>query len=188
MSSWGIHHLDIAQWGNGADGTAPSTIEGQGEFPGQGVFDAILRWRVRFEYSHATRMTFVSDGALGFQHGIRFIGEEGWVHVKRGVIEVSKEQLLRDPQNKYGSMPIKLPVSNRHTYNFVDAVKNGVRAICDIEAAVRSDTLCRLALIAVKQGRTLRWDPQAEQFPGDDAANSLLRQRPSRGDWRLPEV
>ena len=60
------------------------------------------------------------------------------------------------------------------------------RAICDIEAAVRSDTLCQLALIAVKQGRKLAWDPQAERFPNDDAANALLQPRPFRGDWKLP--
>ncbi|MGO8745277.1 MAG: hypothetical protein ACLQNE_04745 [Thermoguttaceae bacterium] len=85
-------------------------------------------------------------------------------------------------------MPVKLPVSNRHTYNFAEAVKNGARAICDIETAVRSDTLCQLALIAVKQGRKLRWDPQAERFPDDDAANAMLRPRAFRGDWKLAEV
>ena len=39
ISCWGIHHLDIAQWGNGADATGPSRIEGTGprspaSFPG----------------------------------------------------------------------------------------------------------------------------------------------------------
>ena len=70
----------------------------------------------------------------------------------------------------------------------MDAVQKGSRAICDIETAVRSDTLCQIALIAVKQGRKLRWDPQAEQFPGDDEANRLLATRPLRGPWKLPEV
>jgi predicted dehydrogenase len=188
ISCWGIHHLDIAQWGNGCDATGPATIEGTGEFPKEGGFDAIRTWRVRFEYANAAPMTFVSEGTPGFQHGIRFIGEAGWVHVKRGTIDASNEQLLRDPQNKCGAMPVKLPVSNRHTYNFVDAVKNGTRAICDIETAVRSDSLCQLALISVKQGRKLRWNPQAEQFADDDAANALLRLRPFRGDWKLPTV
>ena len=188
ISCWGIHHLDIAQWGNGTDDTGPSTIEGEGVFPKEGGFDAILRWKVRFEYAHAAPMTFVSEGTPGFEHGIRFIGDSACVHVKRGVIQASDERLLRDPQNKYDSMPIKLPVSNRHTYNVVDAVKKGTRAICDIETAVRSDTLCQLALIAVRQGRQLRWDPKAEQFLGDDAANAMLHPRPFRGEWKLPVV
>ena len=120
--------------------------------------------------------------------GIRFVGDLGWVHVKRGLIEASDEPLLRDPQNKYDTMPIQLPISNHHTDNFVEAIKSGKRAICDIETAVHSDLLCQLALIAVKQGRKLRWDQQAEHFPADDAANAMLRQRPFRGDWKLPEA
>jgi predicted dehydrogenase len=188
ISCWGIHHLDIAQWGNGADATGPRTIEGQGEFPKAGGFDAVLRWKVRFEYAQAAPMTFVSDGTPGFEHGITFVGDAGWVHVHRGLIRASDDRILRDPQNKYDTMPVKLPVSNRHTYNFVEAVKNGSRAICDIETAVRSDTLCQLALIAVKQGRKLRWDPQAERFPDDDAADAMLCPRAFRGDWKLAEV
>lgn len=126
ISCWGIHHLDIAQWGNGTD--------------------------------------------------------------NRGVIEASDERLLRDPQNKHDTMPIKLPVSNRHTYDFVDAIRSGTRAICDIETAVRSDTLCQLALIAVKQGRKLQWDPKVECFVDDDAATKMLQPRAFRGPWRLPDV
>jgi predicted dehydrogenase len=188
ISCWGIHHLDIAQWGNGADDTGPSTIEGEGEFPKEGGFDAILRWRVRFEYAQAAPITFVSEGTPGFEHGVRFLGDSAWVHVKRGLIEASDEQLLRDPKNKYDTMPVTLPISKNHTENFVEAIKSGKRAICDIETAVHSDLLCQLALIAVKQGRKLQWDPKAEQFPAEDAANSMLRQRPFRGDWKLAAV
>jgi predicted dehydrogenase len=188
ISCWGIHHLDIAQWGNGTDDTGPSTIEGEGEFPKQGGFDAIVRWKVRFEFARATPVAFVSDGTPGFHHGIRFVGQSAWVHVERGRIEASDERVLRDPQNKYDSMPVKLPVSNRHTYNFVAAIKSGARAICDIETAVRSDTLCQLALIAVKQGRKLQWDPQAERFLNDDAAAAMLQPRAFRGAWKLPEA
>jgi predicted dehydrogenase len=188
ISCWGIHHLDIAQWGNGTDATGPSLIEGTGEFPKEGGFDSIKKWKVRYEFANATPMTFVSEGTEGFEHGIRFIGESGWVHVKRGDIKAANETFLRDPQNKYDTMPIKLPISNNHTRNFLDAIKNGARAICDIETAVRSDTLCQLALIAVKQARKLRWDPQAGRFENDDAANAMLQPRIFRDGWKLPEV
>jgi predicted dehydrogenase len=189
ISCWGIHHLDIAQWGNGTDDTGPATIEGEGSFPKQGGFDAIVRWKVRFEYAHAAPVTFVSDGTPGYSScGVRFIGQSGWVDVKRGLIAASDERLLRDPQNKYDTMPIRLPVSNRHSYNFVEAIRSGSRAICDIETAVRSDTLCQLALIAVKQRRKLQWDPKAERFLDDDAAAAMLRPRAFRGPWRLADV
>ncbi len=187
ISCWGIHHLDIAQWGNGTDGTGPCRVEGAGDFPKEGGFDAIQRWKVRFEYADATPVTFVSDGTPGFQHGVRFIGESGWVHVRRGAIKAFDDGFLRDPQNKYDTMPVKLPVSNHHTRNFLDAIKNGSRTICDIETAVRSDTLCQTALIAVRLGRRLTWDPQTERFAADDAANKMLQSRPFRGQWVLPQ-
>ena len=188
ISCWGIHHLDIAQWGNGTDGTGPSTIEGTGTFPKEGAFDAIERWKVRFEYANAAPVTFVCDGTPGFEHGIRFIGESGWVHCQRGGIRASDDALLKDPQNKTGQMPVCLPVSKDHGRNFVEAIKNGRRAICDVGTAVHSDLLCQLALISVKQGRKLKWDPKAERFVNDAAADAMLQPRIFRDDWKLPEV
>jgi hypothetical protein len=94
---------------------------------------------------------------------------------------------LRDPANKDGAMPLKLPRSTDHTRNFVDAIKSGTRAICDIETAVRSDTLCQLAGIALKAKRKLAWDPRTETSGSDTEANALLKPRPFRGEWRLPE-
>lgn len=188
ISCWGIHHLDIAQWGNGTDGTGPCTVEGTGAAPKEGAFDVLQHWKVRFEYANATPITFVSDGTPGFQHGVRFIGESGWVHCARGSIKAFNDTFLKEPQNKYDQMPITLPISNNHTGNFIDAIRNGKKAICDIETAVRSDTLCQLALIAVKQGRKLNWDPKAESFINDEAANAMLQPRPFRGDWKLQTI
>ena len=51
-----------------------------------------------------------------------------------------------------------------------------------------SDTLCLLALISVKAGRKLTWDPQAERFVNDNSANIMLQPRPCRGDWKLPSI
>ncbi len=188
ISCWGIHHLDIAQWGNGADATGPSRIRGQGTFAPAGDHDAIQTWRVRYEFDGRPPIEFASEGKPGFKHGIKFVGETGWVHVDRGAITASDETLLRDPQSKVGAMALKLPVSTQHTRDFLDAIRRRGRAICDVEAALRGDTLCQLGLIAIKTGRALRWDPAAEQIVGDDGAAALLAPRPFRGEWRLPTV
>jgi predicted dehydrogenase len=188
IACWGIHHLDIAQWGNGTDATGPVSVQGEGEFPKSGSCDAILRWKVRYEYAQAAPVTFVNDGTPDFEHGIRFIGDAAWVHVRRGDIKASGDALLTDPQNQCGAMPIRLPVSTHQVRNFLDAIKNRIRPICDIETAVRSDTLCQLGSIAVKQGRKLQWNPKKEEFVNDAAANAQLQPRPFRGDWKLPQV
>lgn len=189
ISCWGIHHMDIANWGNGTDTTGPVSIEGQGMYPEKGGgCDAVLGWKLRYEFANAAPITFVNEGNEGIKHGTRFIGERGWVHVLRGSIRASDEAILRDPANKDGTMPIKLPVSIEHTRNFVDAVKAGGRAICDIETSVRSDMLSQLASIALKTGRKLAWDPGAETFGKDAEAEGMLSARAFRGEWRLPEV
>jgi hypothetical protein len=100
----------------------------------------------------------------------------------------SDESILRDPQNKVGTMPVKLPESLEHTRNFLDAIQGKAKAVCDIETAVRSDTLCQLASMVLKAGRKLTWDPAVENFGSDQAANALLAHRTMRGDWRLPEL
>lgn len=187
ISCWGIHHLDIAQWGNGTDATGPCSVKGTAQFPREGTCDAILSWKVHFEYAGAAPVTFVNNGS-GIDFGIRFIGDSGWIHVNRGSLRAHDEKFLRDPQNKPEKLTVKLPVSREHTRNFVDAVKKGGRAICDIETALRSETLCQIASIAVKQGRKLQWDPQAEQFVKDDTANRMLQPRPMRGPWKLAVV
>ena len=85
-------------------------------------------------------------------------------------------------------MPVKLPVSTHHSENFVDAIRDGSPTISDVETSMRSDTLCQIALIAVKLGRKLQWNPKVEQFVNDDEANRLLQPRAFRGDWKLPTV
>lgn len=188
LTCWGIHHLDIAQWGNGTDATGPRLVRGTGEFAREGDHDAIQKWHLRYEYDGAAPIVFAHEGAEGFTHGIKFIGESGWVHVRRGTITASDDHVLRDPQNKYDTMPVRLPISTSHTRNFIDAVLQKRRALCDVDAALRSDTLCQLGLLAVKLGRELKWDPQAERFIGDDTSNMLLQPRAMRGEWELPSV
>ncbi len=188
ISCWGIHHLDIAQWGNGTDDTGPTSIEGTATYPTGGSCDAVLTWKVRMEYAKAAPITFATQGTEGIAHGVKFIGENHWVHVVREKIWASDDSVLHDPQNAMGTMPIKLPVSKSHTANFIEAVKTGKRAICDIETSVRSDMLPQLTAMALKAKRKLTWDPGAENFGSDQEANTLLAHRPFRGDWVLPPV
>lgn len=186
---WGVHHLDIAQWGNGTDATGPRKIKGTGKFPPKGgAFDTILDWDVRFEFDGATPVRFLSSGMPNSGLGVKFVGESGSLFVDRGRIFPSDEKILRDPQNAVGTMPIKLTVSDNHIRNFLDAVKTGGRTICDVETAMRSDTLCLLALAAVTLGRELHWDPKAERFINDEAADAMMKARPFRGDWKLPTI
>ncbi|HNT90041.1 MAG TPA: Gfo/Idh/MocA family oxidoreductase, partial [Candidatus Hydrogenedentes bacterium] len=46
ISGWGIHHIDIAQWGNDTDHTGPVELIGGGVFPKDGMCDCALKWNI----------------------------------------------------------------------------------------------------------------------------------------------
>jgi hypothetical protein len=56
-----------------------------------------------------------------------------------------------------------------------------------VDIGHRVSTVCHLANIAIKVGRKLEWDPEKEEFIGDDSANAMLS-RSMRAPWKLPAV
>lgn len=194
--AWGIHHVDIAQWGNGTDDTGPLEIEGTGVIPRDGLCDAPLTWRVEHLYANGVTMIHMdslhtaaefpqfAQAAPSLQIpgcGILFIGSDGWVMVSRGGIDARPKTLL---QETFDSGEVRLPVSNDHKRNFLECVRTRGKTICPVDTAVRSDTICHLDDLAIRLGRKLHWDPQKELFLGDDQANRMLR-RPMRSPWKL---
>ncbi len=71
--------------------------------------------------------------------------------------------------------------------DFIRAIESGTRPACDIEHGYRATNMCLLAMIALKTGRTLHWDSQAETIAGDVEAATMMR-RPYRTPWVYPEV
>ncbi len=181
VAGWGIHHVDIAQWGNGSELSGPVEVEGSGVFPANdGLCDNALCWNVTLTYANGVRLFFTSDG-FGQDHGIKFEGTDGWVHVDRGGIRAQPAELLAV---QFGPSDVRLPVSLNHQQNLLDCVKTRRATVCPIDVAVRSDTVCHLSDIAMRLGRKLRWDPAKEEFVGDAEANARLW-RPMRSPWHL---
>jgi hypothetical protein len=77
-----------------------------------------------------------------------------------------------------------LPDPEPQTTDFAEAVRTRRRFALNERNAHRSCTLVNLGKIAVQLGRTLRYDPEREIFPGDEAANRLIDQ-PMRAPWHL---
>ena len=63
-------------------------------------------------------------------------------------------------------------------------MKTRKQPLCSLEDGHRSTTFAHLANIALALGRDLRWDPDAERFRDDDAANELLHYQ-YREPWTL---
>jgi predicted dehydrogenase len=94
IQSWGIHHIDIAHWGCPEFGRGRVTVEGEAQFPTDGLADVSYAWRVKYTSDTGLTIDYKNDETPGFEHGVRFIGDEGWVHVTRGGMDANPKSLL----------------------------------------------------------------------------------------------
>ncbi len=69
--------------------------------------------------------------------------------------------------------------------DLLSAIASRGRPVADIAEGYISTASCILANMSMQLGRSLAWDAQAGQVPGDDEANRLLS-RPYRGPWIHP--
>ncbi|MCX8036311.1 MAG: Gfo/Idh/MocA family oxidoreductase [Candidatus Sumerlaeia bacterium] len=176
IAGWGIHHVDIAQWGNNTDHTGPIDYEGTGDFPPKGeLTDTPTRWLVNCLYANGVKLIYADEKQV--RHGVTFEGTDGWVFVDRQRIEAKPESLLKwEP----GPSDIHLYKSDNHYRNFLDCIQSRKETICPVETAQRSDTICQLSDITIRLKRRIRWDPEKEQILDDPEANEWLS-KPKRG-------
>ena len=168
IAGYGVHDLDIAHWGMGMERSGPVWIEGRAEYPRQGLFDTPLTFQIEFRYPNGVTLEMTDTGHN--RHGVRFVGEEGWIFT-RGGIEASPERLLRE---RLGPGDARLYAAPNHAQNFIDCVRSRRETITPPEIAHRATSAALLAGIACRLGRPLRWDADAEQITGDDEANGWL--------------
>jgi predicted dehydrogenase len=179
ITGWGAHHNDIAQWGMGTEYTGPVEIQGQAEYPKDGLWDVHGDFSIEYTYANGVKV-ICADNKKNKQ-GILFEGDEGWVYVMRGKIDAQPKSLLT---STIGPDEIHLYKSNNHKGNWLECIKSRAETIAPVEIGHRSCTVCLLGEIAMRLGRKLKWDPDTEQFIGDDQANRMLW-RPMRSPWRL---
>jgi predicted dehydrogenase len=176
VTNWGAHYLDIAQWGLGMDDSGPVEITGHGEFPTSGLFTTATKVDFRCTYADGVELTCMTGG-----QGVRFEGTDGWVFVNREIIEAGPASLV---QERIGPDEIHLYESRDHKQNFLDCIRTRRKPVAAVEIGHRSATLCHLGNIAMLRDCTLKWDPEREEFTGDDAANRM-RNRAMRLPWTL---
>jgi len=188
MTDWGAHHNDICQWGLGTDPTGPVWVDGtRAQWHMSGPYTVPSHFDVHYKYADGTELWCHTDkqrydDGTEFGNGIKFTGTDGWVFVCRGgrlesSIPNAKEMDL-------GPDAVRLYESNSHHENFLNCMQTRKRCICDVEIGHRSVSICHIGNISMRLGRPLEWDPDKEEFIGDDAANRLVS-KPMRGPWHL---
>jgi predicted dehydrogenase len=177
VTDWGAHHIDIAHWGLGLEETGPIEVEGVGEFPADGLWDAATNYRFVCKYDTGVELIATNK----FENGIKWEGEHGWVFVNRGRIDAEPKSLLDEV---IGPNEIHLLESPGHHRNFLDCVKSRRDPIAPIEQAHRTITVAHLGNIAMMLGRKVRWNPDTERFIDDPEADRM-RDRAMREPWQL---
>jgi hypothetical protein len=69
--------------------------------------------------------------------------------------------------------------------NLLSCIATREKPVADIEQGHISSASCILANVAMRLGRSLKWDPATHTVIGDDEANKALA-RPYRAPWVHP--
>jgi len=178
VTDWGAHHIDIAHWGLGLTHTGPISVEGKGEFPKDGLWNAAIHYR--FAAKYATGVEIVCTDA--FENGVKWEGEDGWVFVSRSRIDAEPKWLLEET---FGPNEVHLlRPEGGHRRNFIDCVRSRRAPIAPIEEAHRTITVAHLGNIAMQLERGVKWSPDTERFV-DDPEAERMRDRAMREPWTL---
>jgi predicted dehydrogenase len=179
IGSWGVHHVDIAQWGAPSLARGCIQVEGTAKIPTDGLGNTSTSWRGKFTTPEGLVFSF-SDNRHHKQ-GCRFIGDGGYVHVNRGGIRAEPSSLLKvaiKPDEEH------LYVSRSHHGNFLECIRTRRDPVAPVEAGHAATTLTIIGDLATRAGRKLTWDWEAERFVGDDGTSRFLS-RPMRSPWCL---
>jgi hypothetical protein len=166
-------------------------IETTARFPQvENGYDVAIDFDVRLTYADGTIMEIKDTD----RNGILFEGTEGRLFVNRGVVsgkpveDLESSPFPRDQFKLYGfdnhSRPEragKLDAIINHMGNFYDCVVSRKQPLADVASQHRSVSVCHIANISMRLGRSLEWNPAQERFVGDDEANRWLTRERRKG-------
>lgn len=182
------HSADVIQYALGVERSGPVEIlhPSGGQYPtltykyaSGTLLHLVDHWGIVKDVYRAVPPTARLAGNFG---GV-FVGERGWLTsmTTGGPVAGGPESLFEELQ-----LPTREPApgANNHHQNWSECMRTRQAPSSDEEIGHRSASLGHLAIIAYKLQRSLKWDPQKEEFVGDEEANRL-RSRAMREPWRV---
>ena len=190
VTSYQSHAADVIQYAIGMETSGPVEIihPSSGRFPtltcryANGVLlHHVDHWgQVGELYQN---YGIPANARLAGLFGGLFVGERGWMTSMSGSgpVEAGPAALLDEMNLKTREVAIG---SNNHHSNWIDCIRSRRLPSAHEEIGHRSASLGHLVTTSFKLGRSLEWDPVAEEFGGDETANRL-RARAMREPWQI---
>lgn len=117
-----------------------------------------------------------------YADGLRLVIESGkWgeKYDRPGKSGIGANDLDEQARQKLAALPDPPPL-----VTFGEAVRTRKEAGGNAEVSHRATTVLHLANIAIRLGRTIRFDPVKEEIAGDEQANRFVNP-PMRAPWHL---
>jgi len=179
LTDWGAHLIDTAQVAAEVNESGPVEISGTGLKLDPKIYQSNtpVGFKLQYKYANGVEM-FVDDGEVN----IKFVGTKGWVQCFKwdGTLSASDPSILhiKDFGRRMWPLP---PIEHR---DFLDGMRAGRKPAYFAEAGHRLSTTLHLGHIAIRSGRTVKWDPKKQFFAEGSAGNakSIIYDRPAR-DW-----
>jgi hypothetical protein len=165
----GQHYLDPVQYILDKDDTSPVEIEA--DAPQQHP-DAVSSWR-RIRMRYADGCEIILDGENRDTQAAFIEGPEGKLYPG-----------LRSDIPGLPGILASLPEPEPQVTDFWESVRTRKPFALNEANGHRSCTLVNLGKIAVRLGRPLHFDPEAQVFIGDPQANRFIDQ-PMRAPWHV---
>ena len=190
MSDWGVHLLDYALEGMGAD--LPTSILSSGgkfAYPNDAMEtpDTLMATyaykNFNIIWDHACG---ISHGLYGRKEGLAFFGENGTLVHDRAGWEVIPE--ISNKIARMDAVPFKKGEGKglyNHVGNMLECIKTRELPNADVAIGAKVAKMSHLANISSRVGRGLVWDDANSLFVNDPEATALVKAH-YRDPWKLP--
>jgi predicted dehydrogenase len=180
------HLLDPVHWGTKA--VAPETILADGRRVSDDNAETPDTLEVLYHYPEGFDLiwSMQDHNARGFFNrpaGFAFYGARATLHAHYNDYKIlpEKGEDIVEPEPT-------LPRSPGHHREWLDAIKSRQLASCNFTYGHEITTVGHLGNIALRTGKKLTWDKDAERFQNADDANAYLFRPEYRAPWRLPSL
>ena len=168
LSDMGQHYIDPVQYFLGKDDESPVSVEI--DAPQQHP-DAVGTWR-RIVYTYADGCKIVLDGEGN--------DEVPYIEGPKGKLYPGFRSDIPELEKKLAAFPDPEPQET----DFIKAVKERKKFALNEQNGYRSCTIVNMGLVALRLGRSLKFDPVKQEFIGDEGANRLIYP-PLREPWTI---